>query len=368
MKKKTVLFRYSSHQLDTGSPKALLATMSLLEGSGYEPKYLATGTGPLLDEMRKRHIDIIHDQVNEISVYSPVRALICIKYWYRKLKQLDVDILHMNEFGWNQDIVLAAKLRNIPVVLHCHNPTNISFSNLNRFAAKKVLTVSKKHAQDLTNFDSVKSKHDVLYNALDPGKFAFGESIRSQMGISEASFVVGSVAQICHRKGTDIFLDTAELLLRNGAHAHFLLVGPDGKGETEFAQDIHDRVSQPPLKGKVRLLGSRKDIPDLLATFDLFFLPTRAEPFGMVFTEALAAGLPVVASNVGGIPEIIESEELGLLVDSMDPESFCVAIETIMNRTDKGREMGAKGKESLLGRFDEAAVRQKLLSIYDSCF
>jgi glycosyltransferase involved in cell wall biosynthesis len=116
--------------------------------------------------------------------------------------------------------------------------------------------------------------------------------------------------------------------------------------------------------GRVRFLGSRGDMPDLMASLDLFFLPTRAEPFGIVILEAMAAGLPVIASKVGGIPEILTSPEIGSLVDPLTPEAFANAIREVLFRPDRGKSMGAKARLSLAGRFDTVTGAERLKKVY----
>ena len=360
-----VLFRYSSHQIDTGSPKALLAIIDLLKDSHYEACYLATGKGPLIDQLLKRKIEISFGDVEELSIKSPVFMLKRIMYWRKRLRELDISLLHMNEFGWSQDVVISAWSLGIPVILHCHNPSAISPNNLNRFAAKKILTVSKNQLNAMENVSLIRDRCDVLHNTLDPNKFASGHSIRESLGISDKNIVIGTIAQICHRKGVDIFIETAKKLFRTNNNLHFLIIGPTGKGEEEFAQALYLSIKDNELKHNIHFLGSRSDIPNLLASMDIFFLPTRAEPFGMVVTEAMAAGLPVVASMVGGIPEIINSKEIGVLVKEINAESFSREIQTILNSDDVGRGIGKKGQESLISRFDCSTIRKKLVGIYD---
>jgi glycosyltransferase involved in cell wall biosynthesis len=363
--KHKVLFRYSSHQLDTGSPKALLATIALLSDTSYQASYLATGNGPLVDELEKRKVPIIKDSVEEISLRKPIRAFQRVMYWRRKLKKENYSLVHMNEFGWSQDIVIAARTLKIPVVLHCHNPTNIHFNNLNRFAASKILTVSKNHLNDIENVHRIKHKCDVLYNTINPEEFASGHSIRSELNIAKDEIVIGTIAQICHRKGVDIFVDCAKKLMEKHHNLRFIVIGPPGKGENSYVQEINDSLNNTTFGHKINFLGSRDDIPDLLATMDIFSLPTRAEPFGMVITEAMAASIPVVASEVGGIPEILSSPKYGFLVKTIDSEHFYKVINSILKSKDLGKDIGICGKNSLIGRFDEASIKRKIVEVYD---
>ena len=119
-------------------------------------------------------------------------------------------------------------------------------------------------------------------------------------------------------------------------------------------------AEEPGLRGRFRFLGSRSDIPDFLASLDLFLLPTRADPFPVAVIEAMAAGLPIVASKVGGIPEMLSSPEIGRLVDPLAPESFAAAVREILALPDRGKSMGAQARLSLTGRFDMAAAGERL--------
>ena len=125
-----------------------------------------------------------------------------------------------------------------------------------------------------------------------------------------------------------------------------------------------ERIRKGPLKESVVYLGSRADIPDILATFDVFFLPTRAEPFGMVVIEAMASGIPVVASHVGGIPEIITSQDIGRTVSPLTPEAFAGAIIELLHMGDQVRAFGERGRQSLVGRFDLAKMGATLGAVY----
>src|ERR1019366_5845057 len=113
------------------------------------------------------------------------------------------------------------------------------------------------------------------------------------------------VAQMVQQKGIDILIETASILLRERSDLVFLVAGRTVPSEEEFGRRMRSAAEEPDLRGRIRFLGSRSDIPDFLASLDLFLLPTRAEAFGIAVIEAMAAGLPVIARKAGGIPEIL---------------------------------------------------------------
>ncbi len=339
--------------------------IGLLDRARFEPVYLATGDGPLIDALAAQNVRIVRGEVTSVSYRHPLAALGKALRQARLLRRLEINLLHMNEFGWNQDLVLGAWLRGIPVVLHVHNPASIAFQNLHRFAASKVLTVSEAAKGAVTNFHRIRHKCEVLYNSVDLGRMGRGRPIRESLGLTSQDIVIGTIGQISYRKGIDVVLETARILLPRWPQLKFLLIGPKGIGEEIFADQMMQRAKEPGFAGRVHFLGSRSDIPDLLASMDIFFLPTRAEPFGIVIIEAMAAGVPVVASRVGGIPEIITSNDVGRLVDPISANGFVSAIDEILRLEDQGRRLGERGRRSLLGRVDTRTVGERLQGIYD---
>lgn len=364
MKPLKVLYYYSSAHVDTGSPRVLLRMIDSLDRIAFQPAFLASGAGSLIDELRSKNVEIVSGVVKSVSWKHPLGFMRNVRQKCRLLREFGVDIVHMNEPGWNSDIVLAARLMRIPVALHFHNPGTVSDRNLNYVAASRVFLCSAAQGDQIVGFEKIKEKCVVLHNAVDVGVFAGGHPIREAIGLAQNDIVIGTVAQISHRKGIDLFLDTAERLLDSGKKFKFVIVGPKADDEEPYFQSIMERTRKGPLKESVVYLGSRADIPDILATFDVFFLPTRAEPFGMVVIEAMASGIPVVASHVGGIPEIITSQDIGRTVSPLTPEAFSGAIIELLRMGDQVRILGERGRQSLVGRFDLAKMGATLGAAY----
>ena len=364
MKPLKVLYYYSSTQVDTGSPRAMLRMIDSLNRDEFHPAFMASGTGSLIDELRGRNVEIIEGKVASVSWRHPLRFIQSVRAKRSLLKQFAVDLVHMNEPGWNSDLVLAARLSGIPVALHIHNPVTVSNRNLNYVAASRIFVCSAAQASEIGNFDRVKDRCVVLHNAVDIGLFAGGHPIRESIGLAKDDRVIGTIAQIKHGKGIDLFLDTAERLLGRGNKVKMVIVGPKGVAEDDYFQSCVDRINRSPLQGNVIYLGSRVDVPDLLASFDIFFLPTRAETFGVVVIEAMAAGVPVVVSHVGGIPEIVTGADIGRTVRALTPDAYARAIEDLLQMGDELKALGERGRQSLVGRFDLAKMGATLGAAY----
>jgi glycosyltransferase involved in cell wall biosynthesis len=156
----------------------------------------------------------------------------------------------------------------------------------------------------------------------------------------------------------------ARRLVPEAGELRFVIVGRARIGEEAFAARIMRAAEEPALQNRVRFLGRRADIPDLLASMDIFLLPTRDETFGIVLLEAMAAGLPVVASRVGGIPEIVSSDEVGWLVPSDDPSAVTGKLAELMRDRDLRVRFGEKARKSLIGHFDLQTHGMRLHEIY----
>lgn len=360
-----LLFYYGSQQFDTGSPKALVSQIDLLDRKRFAPVFLASGEGPLVDALSKRGVEVVHGAVTSVAWRQPVASWRSVRRQMAMLRSQRIDLLHLNEMGWNYDLVLAAWACHIPVVLQLHLSGGVAFQNLHRFAARRLLLVSEAQRAAIERLDRMRATCEVLYSPVELDAYGGGHQIRAALGLAPEDVVVCTIAQLKKGKGIDIVLETARRLAPDLPRLRFLLVGPLGRGEEAFGRRMMAEAELPPLATIVRFAGTRSDIPDVLASCDLFLLPTHAETFGRAVIEAMAAGLPIVASRIPAIEEIVSSPELGVLVAPLTGEAFADAIRSVIESADRGRAMGSRGRESLAGRFDIQTIARQLNGMYE---
>jgi glycosyltransferase involved in cell wall biosynthesis len=345
----------------------LLRMIELLDRSRFTPVFLATGEGPLVSALRDRGVEIVAGTVGELTPRAPISGARAILRQRALLRDLRIDLIHLNQFGWNQDLVVAAWLTRLPVILHVHHREVIDARNLNRLIAKRVVVVSEAHKGNIDGFARIRHKCDVVYNPVDLDKYASGRSIRAALGIRVEDFVVGTIAQLQHLKGIDLVLETARRVLASRDDVLFLHVGPPGHNEADFAREMMERAHDAEFRGRVRFLGPRADVPDLLASMDALFHPTRQETFGLVVVEAMAAGIPIVCSRAGGLPEIIASSEIGSAVDGDSPERYAAVLLGLIADRERARAMGEAGRRSVRRRFDQPTSALRLAQLYETC-
>lgn len=211
-----------------------------------------------------------------------------------------------------------------------------------------------------------------LRNGVDTQRFAAttendARAFRQGAGIPLGAPLVLCVARVDPQKGQDVLLQAAGRLLRDHPDLHVLCVGPETV--TTFADELRRDAARAGLGERFRLLGSigfgDDRLPAAYRAADVCVLPSRHEPFGVVLLEAWAAGRPVVASRVGGIPGFVRHGRSGLLVRPGDDEALTDAIGRVLADPALGRRLGEAGRAEAVASYDWAAVTGAVRAVYD---
>lgn len=187
--------------------------------------------------------------------------------------------------------------------------------------------------------DQVVTVHSAIDAESLPNDCPDGEGMRRAFDLPADSLVVAMVAQFVDRKGHHVLLDALPRLLDEEPRTHLILFG-----EGPLHASISTRIEREGLEDRVRLPGFRDDLFALLPCCDVLVHPARSEGLGVALLEAAAAGLPVVATRVGGIPEAMVEGRTGLLVDEDDPDALGRALLRLLGDADLRRRMGTDGR------------------------
>lgn len=166
--------------------------------------------------------------------------------------------------------------------------------------------------------------------------------LREELGLGDGDHIVAVVARLHPQKGHRYLIEALPSILERVPNAVFLFAG-DGP----LREELEREVERAQVGHAVRMLGARNDVPDLLAISSLFVLPSLWEGMPNAVMEAMAAGLPVVATGVDGTPEVVVHGETGLLVPAKDPESLASAIVALLLDEEKRRAFGVAGRERI---------------------
>lgn len=280
-----------------------------------------------------------------------------VKDIYNLIKTRNVKIVRTHQYHANLYGRLAAWLAKVPcIIASVHNVYTIDRKIhrriINKFLARysdKVVAVSGTVKRDVLTYDGLaEDKVSVIYNGIDSDSFLNlnGSLIRSNLGISSETPVVGTVGRLTVQKGQKYLIDAVSTLRENFPQIVLLIVG-DGLLRGEIEKYIRTLG----LEGNVILLGTRRDIPQLLSAMDIFVLPSLWEGLGTAVIEAMAAGKPIIATDIPPLREIINSEKVGILVPVKDSNAFASSIELLLHNRTLAENLGKSAKERALSHF-----------------
>ena len=224
-----------------------------------------------------------------------------------------------------------------------------------------VLAVSEQVRRHAITVDGIAPERvETIYNGLDlahwPGN---GAGLRR----SERGPVITTVGNLRHVKGHDVLLEAAATVCREMPEARFTIGGE--VLEPEFFAGLERQVARLGLGSQVSFVGGVRDLPRHLAGADLFVLPSRSEGFSNAILEAMAASLPVVATDVGGNAEAVRSGVTGLIVPPENAEALARAMLEILADPQRRAAMGAAGKAAVAEKFTTDAMMRRIVGVYD---
>lgn len=298
-----------------------------------------------------------------------------LKAWRPLLSLLTnerIDVLHAHMFGSNVWGALLGRLAHVPVVIaHEHvwsfrgNPLRRLLDRhvVGRFATV-VLAVSQDCRRKMIEIEGL-APDKVLYvpNGIPPLPPPTGRSVRQELGISKDDPVIGSIAVLRPQKAIHLLLRATAELRRRFPRLRTLVAG-DGPERASLERQARALG----LEGVVVFLGYRDDVPDLLAALDVFVSTSSFEGSPLALLEAMAAGRPIVATAVGGVPDLIEHGIHGLLVPPGDSHAIAEAIALLLEESDRRRMMGEAGRERQRREFQIDVMVRRLEDLYVELF
>lgn len=191
--------------------------------------------------------------------------------------------------------------------------------------------------------------------------------LKAELGLPREAFLVASVGQICLRKGQDIFAQAAVLAATQMPSAHFLLIGERYSAKPEsvaYEASIEGQFAAAGLADRFHRLGFRDDVPQRLGEIDLLVHCARQEPFGRVLLEAAAAGCPVVATNVGGTPEMLIDGQSALLVPVDNAPAVAAAMIRAFGDASLRSRIAGAAQSRIAERFSIAGSARRLADFW----
>lgn len=379
----------SSNPNSARSPRVMLFTDSFIHG-GTERQLLAVlrhldrsrfdvhvgclkKQGPFLAEVEAMGVPVMEFPASASTagpagwVFGKLQRIRDIAAY---LNEQRFDLLHAFDFYGNVFAVPAARRSNVPVVLASRRELAGDRSLLQRWAiryacqrAHGVVANSRAAGSCLTALlGNASGKVTVVYNGIDLGAFRATRSaqdVRAEIGVPGNTVLVGIVAALRPEKQIETFLRAAARVAKQMTQARFLLVG-DG---SERAR-LEELARQLGIESRTIFAGDRRDVADLLPAIDVFVLSSLTESLPNAVLEAMAAARPVVATRVGGTPELVEEGVTGYLVPVGDDAAMAARILELAGNPDLRRRMGAAGRARVERDFTPEKMAGTLEELY----
>jgi glycosyltransferase involved in cell wall biosynthesis len=384
--RRAVLFFESHSGHFDGAQQSLFLLISALDKRRYYPIFLGPVEGELPCRLRAARIEtiILPPPASEIASYGGAilqarpwsKARLLIPYMRyvlgvaRILREKDIDIVHCNSIRSLLMVAPAARLGRIPLIWHLRLNLELGLWNrVGRRLADRIIVVSDNLRRDFPGGPGAAHKFVVVPNGVDPAVFAPGIDrfqASSELGINPGWSVVGMAGSITERKGQLLLLQAAAKVVKVFPRVKFVLIGRtnDARDE-EYAAKLRGYVEHTGLTENVRFVGWCSNMPRVLNALDLFVLPSLNEGLPRSILEAMAAAVPVVATNVGGNAELVDAERTGLLVPPRDPDALAAAIARLLGVPETAREMGRAGRLMVKQHFSIGAAALGVERVFD---
>jgi glycosyltransferase involved in cell wall biosynthesis len=321
--------------------------------------------GGFVAEIDERRIPLVEF---DIATFRSFNAIAQQAKLARYITRRRIDIVHAYNFYGNVFAIPPARLAAAPVIIASIRDRGPYLTpmqiRVQRYACRLADCV-------LVNADAVKqwliaqgydaSKIAIIPNGVDLERFdrrVEPDRLRRELGLPSGVPIVAVVSRLNRLKGIEHFLEAAAAVLGRFPDARFVVIGETNPNEREYQQVLARLAQKLGIGDRVVFAGLRTDVPELLAGATVSVMPSLNEALPNVLLESMAAGVPVVATRVGGTPEVVEDGENGLLVPPADSIALAVAIERLLADPELAARLARAGRDSVTKRFSmEQMVR-----------
>jgi len=352
-----------------GAEKLLIPLAAKLDPERFRVIVVAlTCGGPVEEELRSLNINVrVLRRDGRFSIFDLARLI-------QLMKEQDIDIIHTHLQNADIWAGLAAKLCRIKHISTFHGAyfKNSAFEFLKQrlrvILPDKIIAVSENTASHCIRRLKVNpNKVKVIYNGVDSNRFKVGvePSLKKrEIGISDNTIVLSAFGRLEIEKGHRYLIEAVSYLKTDypnfNSKITVLIVG-----EGRLKKELMQMASELGVEEEVKFLGERDDIAELLGITDIVVIPSLSEGFSIVALEAMAAGKPVVATNVGGMPELITNETDGLLISPGDKSAVASAILALIENKDLAYRLSYAAKEKVTKNFSEEGMLAKIMQVYE---
>jgi len=331
-----------------GAENHVLALIRGLDPKRYAVQVVCPRPGPLVDSLHALGVRVhLVDMVVKAAAGDEYELNLPALWELASLvRRWRPQVLHSHLYPAHLHASLAGELQQVPAILTTAHTLVVRPGDawLARLTRSRTIAVSQAAASLLIDGGVPRNRVNVILNGIEPRFFddetEAGLAVRRQLGIPDEAPVIGTIARLSPEKGHRQLLAIAREVVAQRPEARFLIVGSGPLND-----ELRATATELGLADNVIFTGPRRDIPALNHALDIFLLPSREEALPLAVVEAMAAGRPTVASNVGGMPEVVVDGATGLLQPLGEHEAFVRSVVTLIDRPDQRRDFGQAGRE-----------------------
>ncbi len=286
-------------------------------------------------------------------------AVLRMARWLRRQR---IDVVHTHLFGANLSGALAARLAGVPIVVTTDHGLDRWKRAHHHWLERQVITplVDHRFCVSQNVFESL-----TVTSGVAPEKLSLASNgtvvppALEQRELAGGELHIGAVGRLVWEKDFSTLIQAVALLRDRGRRLRLSIVG-DGPEKAALQR----RIEELGLKQQVELLGFQSDVPAWLSRFDLFAISSVEEGQPLALLEAMARGLPVVATRIGGIPATLADGREGLLVEPRDPRALAKALETLSEDSSLRQKLGEAARQRIIDEFSVQALARRYLDTY----
>ncbi len=343
-----------------GVQRRLLSLLPYLNEK-WEINLLSFKGGILEEEFRKRVKELLI--VRRRSKFDPV----CISKIYNYLKKRKIHILHTHTHKPNTTARIAGILAGVPIIIAQEHNLDTWKGILQRFIdvffagfTDRIVVVSKAVGEFYHSIGIPREKIYLLYNGIEYEKYILREEVKEKAGKKKGELWVGYVGRLHPQKGVEFLIKGFKKVSLSFPQAQLLIIG-----EGPLKDKLLHIVEEEGIQGRVKFMGRREDLSSLLPLLDILVLPSLREGFPNVILEAMASSLPVIASDTGGVREVVEEGITGYLVPPKDVSALAARIKLLLQDQALREEMGRRGREKVK-KFHISRMAEETIRLYTS--
>ena len=355
MQKIKILYFHSAGFI-AGAEKSLLMIADNINNSRFEIIFVCP-SGKFTDELKKRNIKVYNLEFPRLRSFKGVISI--LRDLHRIVENNNVSLIHGNDLRTNIYATLTGWRAGLPFVWHERNLIYNEFIDTERWLAflpDAVFCNGSVIGERFKYFGRRLKKVKIIFTGIDVDLYKpiFDTfALKSEFGIKSGEVIFMMAGRIAVGKGHDDFLKAAALNYRKNPNTKYIIVGgamneDDIRTESSLKQLCKDLN----MEDRVIFTGFRMDMEKMMSLADVFVLASHAEPFGRALQEAMASEKPIIATNTGGTPEIMEDGVTGIMVPTQDHDAIFAAMDKFSIDADLRIRMGVKGRERAKAKLD----------------